>query len=89
MTVKVTDTTHPWTETYTGTSNSNFNTFVAAVGSPPLADFGTVTLSNVSNGPTFQGRRANLIDALGHTLARASALSNGRTSFNVRWTRSL
>ncbi|HXQ58858.1 MAG TPA: hypothetical protein VN799_02135 [Acidimicrobiales bacterium] len=87
--VTVMDTTQDWTESSSGTSNSDFDTFVAAVGSTPLVDFGKVTLTDVtSNGAGFDGRRSNLIDDAGHTLARAGTFTKARTSFSVRWVRS-
>jgi hypothetical protein len=89
LVVKVNDTTQNWTETWSGTSQSDFDTFVVAVGAPPLANFGKVTLTGVtSNGTGFQGRKSNLIDSAGHTLARAGNFTAGRTSFSVKWLRS-
>ncbi len=88
MVVTVKDTTQGWTETTSGTSENDFNTFVAAVGSSPLADFGKVTLTDVtSNGAGFSGQRNNIVDEAGHTLARAGAFTDARTSFSVRWMR--
>jgi len=86
VTVTVTDTTEPWTESWTGPSQSDFDTFVAVVGAPPVPDFGKVPLSNVTiDGGGFGGRKYNLVDHAGRMLARASALSHGRTSFSVKW----
>ena len=87
--VTVKDTTQSWTESWSGSSSqSDFDTFVVAVGASPLADFGKVTLTNVtSNGARFQGQKFNLIDNAGHTLARAGNLSQAKTSFSVKWLR--
>ncbi len=50
-----------------------------------MANFGKVAVSDVTiNGGGFSGRRANLV-ASGRTLARASALGKGKTSFSVKW----
>ncbi|HEY7947657.1 MAG TPA: hypothetical protein VID75_08275 [Acidimicrobiales bacterium] len=88
MVVTVKDTTQGWTESTSGTSDNDFNTFVAAVGSSPLADFGKVTLTGVTtNGAGFSGQRNNIVDDAGRTLARAGSFTNARTSFSVRWTR--
>ncbi|HVC69452.1 MAG TPA: hypothetical protein VNC61_04210 [Acidimicrobiales bacterium] len=90
LTVTVHDTTQGWSESSPGgTSNSDFDTFVVALGSAPLPDFGKVTLSNVSSSAvSFRWRKFNLIDAAGHVLARAGGFTNARRSFNVKWVRS-
>jgi hypothetical protein len=86
VTVTVNDTTAPWTETWTGSSQSDFDTFVAVVGAPPLPNFGKVALTSVTaNGKGFDGQRFNLVDHDGKTLARASSLRKGKTSFSVKW----
>jgi hypothetical protein len=88
VTTTVDDTTAKWTETATSAANSNFDTFVAVIGAPPLVDFGKVTVSNLStDGLSFSGSKANLVDLNGHTLARAGALTRGRTSFTLKWVR--
>jgi hypothetical protein len=86
VSVAVTDSTADWTESWTGSSQSDFDTFVAVVGSPPVPAFGKVQVTGVTiNGSGFDGQRFNLVDHSGRTLARASALSKGHTTFNVRW----
>jgi hypothetical protein len=88
VTVTMTDSTEavPWTVTWTGESQSDFDTFVAVVGSPPVPDFGKVVLSGTTiNSAGFGGERFNLVDHANRTLARASALKSAQTSFSVKW----
>jgi hypothetical protein len=84
----VTDTTEDWTETVTGSSQSDFNVFVVVAGNPPLLNFGQVSLSDVTlDGAQFGGARANVVDLAGHVLARAGVLSKAHQSFTVKWVR--
>jgi hypothetical protein len=85
----VNDVTGDWTETVTGSSQSDFNVFVVVAGDSPLLDFGRASMSDVSlDGAQFGGARANVVDLAGHVLARAGALSKVNQSFTVRWLRS-
>jgi hypothetical protein len=86
--VTLRDATRGWTESpWSGsTTSSDFDTFIAAVGFSPLADFGKVRLTDVSvNGTGWQ--RSNIVDDAFHTLARTSGLTHDRTSFTVKWVR--
>jgi hypothetical protein len=91
VTVTVTDTTEDWTESWSGTSaQPDFDTYVIAVGYPELAKFAKVDVSRVAvDGAGWSdAQRYALIDQAGHTLAKASKLGNGKTSFSVKWVRS-
>jgi len=80
--------TETWSKSAASASNSDFDTFVAVVGVPPLMDFGKVTVSRLSvSGAGFGGQKTNLVDLAGHTLARAGRLTKGRSSFTLKWVR--
>jgi hypothetical protein len=90
VTVTVNDTTQGWTENWTGsTPQSDFDTYVIAVGFPALAKFAKVSFSHVSvNGSGWSAaQRYELIDQGGKTLAKASKMGAGKTSFSVKWVR--
>jgi hypothetical protein len=84
----LTDTTRGWTEQVDGSSPSDFNAFVAVVGASPLLNFGKLSMSAVTlDGSRFPGKKSNLVDLTGHTLARAGAFAKARESFTVKWVR--
>jgi hypothetical protein len=86
LSVTVTDSTASWTESWSGSSQSDFDAFMVVVGFPPVPSFSKVLVTNLSfNGDAFGQERFNLVDHGGKTLARASALSKAKSSFNVKW----
>jgi len=86
--VTVTDTTQDWSASWSGQAQSDVEAFVALVGAAPVPDFGKVGVRDVTvNGAGFDGQRSSLADHNGNTLARASALSQAKTSFSVTWVR--
>jgi hypothetical protein len=91
VTTTVSDSTGHWSAApVTSASDSDFDAFVAVAGDAPLVDFGKVTVSGLSmSGTVFAGQKANLVDLSGRTLARASRLTRGGSSFTLKWVRAI
>jgi hypothetical protein len=89
VTTTVNDSTEHWSATpVTSAANSDFDAFVAVVGTAPLVDFGKVTVSGLSmSGTSFAGQKANLVDLSGRTLARAGRMNRSGSSFTLKWVR--